>query len=74
MKTVWRKPAARADGMDGFTLRSRIVPVRNRTMASQNRGTLCRSGSETVSAAILKTGVPLATTGTPTLPVRGWMV
>ena len=42
-------------------------------MASQNRNTLCRSGSETVSAAILNTGCPFATTGTPTLPVSGWI-
>ena len=43
-------------------------------MDSQKRKTLRRSGSETVSAAILKTGTPFATTGTPTLPVSGWTV
>ena len=42
-------------------------------MDSQNRNTFSRSGSDTVSAAILNTGVPFATTGTPTLPVSGWM-
>ena len=42
-------------------------------MDSQNRYTLWRSGSDTVSAAILNTGVPLATTGTPMLPVSGWI-
>ena len=41
-------------------------------MDSQNRTTLRRSGSETVSAAILNTGAPFATTGTPTLAVSGW--